>query len=230
MCADEVTGEPRYLALVEHVFLPLGSYCSMVSDQGREFCNEVLDQVTRILGIEKLRTTAYRASANGRVERVRRTLNALLSKVISENQRDWAERLPMVVAAYNAARHETTEYSPYYLTFGREYRTPLDLTMNTPEEISTQNLCDYTTQLRERIQATYATVNRQLHVKTQRMKTRYDAKVQTFQLKLGDYLLYYCPQRKLGRYQKWRRLCTISRVERRRNDVYTVFGRHRKLN
>jgi len=38
-------------------------------------------------GIDKLRTTAFPASANGRIERVHRTLNTLLSKVVSENQR-----------------------------------------------------------------------------------------------------------------------------------------------
>jgi hypothetical protein len=58
-----------------------------------------------MLGIDKLRTTAYRASADGRIERVHRTLNTLLCKVISENQKDWAERLPMLIAAYNASQH-----------------------------------------------------------------------------------------------------------------------------
>jgi hypothetical protein len=43
-------------ALVEHVFLPHGSYRSMVSDHGREFCNEVLDSVAKLLGIQRLRT------------------------------------------------------------------------------------------------------------------------------------------------------------------------------
>jgi hypothetical protein len=122
-------------ALVEHVFLPHGLYRSIVSDQGREFCNEVLDEVTRLFGVEKLRTTSYRASANGRVERVHRTMNALLSKVVSEN-RDWTERLPMIIVANNAAQHETTEYLPYYLMFGRSIEHRVDLTLNIPEEAS----------------------------------------------------------------------------------------------
>jgi hypothetical protein len=67
-------------------------------------------------------------------------LNTLLSKIISENQRDWAERLPTVVAAYNAACHQTTEYSPYYLMFGREYKTPLDLTLEIPQQAVPQDL------------------------------------------------------------------------------------------
>ena len=117
-------------ALVEHVFLPQGCYQSIVSDQGREFCNELVDAVTQVLGIRKLRTTAHKPSANGRIERVHRTINALLSKVVSENQRDWQDKLPMITAAYNAAQHETTSYSPYYLVYGREHRTPLDLTLS----------------------------------------------------------------------------------------------------
>ena len=61
-------------ALVENVFLPHGSYRAMVSDQGREFCNEILESVTKVMGIRKLRTTAYRPAANGRIERVHRTI------------------------------------------------------------------------------------------------------------------------------------------------------------
>jgi transposase InsO family protein len=101
-------------ALVEHVFLPHGCCRTMVSDQGREFCNEVLEAVTSIIGIRKLRTTEYRPSSKGQVERVHRTINNLLSKIISENQKDWQDKLPMGTAAYDAAKHEETGYSPYY--------------------------------------------------------------------------------------------------------------------
>jgi transposase InsO family protein len=153
-------------ALVEHVFLPFGSYRTVVSDQGREFCNSFLEEVTSLLGIEKLRTTAYRASANGRVEGVHRTMNILLCKIIDENQKDWSERLPMVVAAYNAAQHESTEYSPYYLMYRRAYRTPLDLTLDTPE-VAHQNQSDFIAQLQERIWSAFVTVNKRLQTKTQ---------------------------------------------------------------
>jgi hypothetical protein len=53
--------------------------------------------------------------------------------------------------AYNAARHETTEYSLYYLMFGREYKTPLDLTLDVPE-VKPPEECEYADQLRQRIQ------------------------------------------------------------------------------
>jgi hypothetical protein len=74
----------------------------------------------------------------------------------------------MVVAAYNAAQHESTEYSPYYLMYGREYRTPLDLTLDTPE-VAPQNQSDYIAQLHGRIWSAFVTVNKRLQTKTQRM-------------------------------------------------------------
>jgi len=43
--------------------------------------------------IDKIRTTAYLAATDGRVERFHRTLNAILGKFISESQRDWCEKV-----------------------------------------------------------------------------------------------------------------------------------------
>lgn len=44
--------------LVEHLFLPFGTWRTIVSDQGKEFCNEVLDKVASLLEVHKLRTTS----------------------------------------------------------------------------------------------------------------------------------------------------------------------------
>ncbi len=123
------TAEPVASALVISAFIPYGCWLRLNSDQGGEFNNSVLDHVTRLLNMHKTRSTAYRPQSNGRCERIHRTINNLLAKVISDNQRDWQDRLPTVVAAYNAAFHEATGLSSYYLVFGREYRIPLDLTL-----------------------------------------------------------------------------------------------------
>jgi hypothetical protein len=205
-------------ALVERVLLPFGCFRSLVSDQGPEFCNELLAEVTARLGIQKLRTTAYRASANGRVERVHRTMNNLISKHIGENQKMWQDSLQTIVTAYNASVHESTNYSPYYLVYGREYRTPLDLTIATPE-IPVKNQWDYTDQLETRLQAAYESVNQHLKATTQRMKIRYDARVKPLTLEAGDFAHFYYPRRRRGRYHKWARLCILCRVERKINDV-----------
>jgi hypothetical protein len=143
----------------------------------------------------------------------------LMSKMVSEGQRDWQDCLPHVVAAYNAAQHETTNFSPFYLMYGREYRTSLDLVLNVEMENETSTGLDYTDQLRERYRQAFASVNSRMKTQTQRMKQRYDARVKERSFTEGDYVWYYVPRRKQGRNQEWRRLCDIFRVNRRFNDV-----------
>jgi transposase InsO family protein len=207
-------------ALAQHVFLPFGSCRSMVSDQGTDFCNDVLQELMRVLGIQKLRTTAYRASANGRVERVHRTLNNLLSKEISDaKQKDWQDKLPMVVAAYNSCMHESIQFTPYFLMYGRDYVTPLDLTLDLPSNVPYETYTDYVEKFRDRLRAAYTSVNTFMEAKTQRVKRAYDSKVHEIQLEPGSFAWYFCPRRKQGLYQKWRRLCGICYVEKRFTDV-----------
>jgi hypothetical protein len=206
-------------ALVQHVLVPLGSYNSLVTDQGTEFCNEVLECVTRLLDIQKLRTTAYRPQANGRIERVHRTINGMLSKVVDDNQSTWQDRLAGVTASYNAAYHEATGYSPYFIMYGREYRTPIDLAMGIGETAYGNNTIDYVDQLQRHLSEAYAEVNNKLRTYTQRMKQRYDLRVREQPLQSGQFAMFYIPQRKIGRNQKWRRLCKLVRVTKRLNDV-----------
>ena len=85
-----------------------------------------------VLGIDKIRTTPYRASTNGAVEWFHRTLNAMLGRVVSENQLDCDVKLPGVMAAYRASRHDATGYSPNFLMFGRELRAPIDIVLGGP--------------------------------------------------------------------------------------------------
>ena len=59
--------------------------------------------------------------------RVIRTVNGMLSKVVGDNQKDWDEKLPGVMMAYNSAVHESTGFKPYFLEHGREMRLPVDL-------------------------------------------------------------------------------------------------------
>ena len=47
-------------ALVDHVFLKYGLCTEILSDLGEEFQNEVMTDLLRILGVSRLRTSAYR--------------------------------------------------------------------------------------------------------------------------------------------------------------------------
>ena len=71
----------------------------VVNDRGREFINEVLDNVHRLMEVLGARTTSHRPSSNGVVERVHANLNHVFAKTVTESQTNWCEMTPFVVFA-----------------------------------------------------------------------------------------------------------------------------------
>jgi transposase InsO family protein len=76
---------------MEHVLLKFGLCNEVLTDLDPEFEAELVHELCRLLGINKLKTSGYRASCNGCIEKWHRVLNTLLAKVISDHQKDWSE-------------------------------------------------------------------------------------------------------------------------------------------
>jgi len=86
--------------IVEQVICRFGTPLATVTDRGKELGGEFMREICRLLDVDKLRTTAYKASTNAVVERFHRTLNSMIGRTIDEFQRDWDSLLPYVMAAY----------------------------------------------------------------------------------------------------------------------------------
>ena len=105
--------------LVNEVVCRHGVPTILHSDQGANLTSNLISSLCDHLGIHQTRTTAYHPQGNGQVERFNRTLEAMLSKTILENQRDRDQQLPKVMFAYRTAIHEATGYTPFYIMYGR---------------------------------------------------------------------------------------------------------------
>ena len=92
----------------------------LITDQGREFCNEVNDAICQKLGIDHRKTTAYHPQSNGQCERFNGTLCKSLAKYTNEAQDDWDDFIQPVLLAYRTTCHSSTKKTPYFLAFGRE--------------------------------------------------------------------------------------------------------------
>jgi len=95
--------------LVKRVFLIHGVPLQLLSDRGAEFEGHIFQEVCELLGVDKLRTTAYKPSTNRALERMRRTLNTMLGKIIDEKQKDWDVHVAYVMTAYNATVHSACQ-------------------------------------------------------------------------------------------------------------------------
>ncbi|GFX21614.1 hypothetical protein TNCV_1400281 [Trichonephila clavipes] len=121
-------------AVVQHWISRYGVPLQLHSDQGRNFVSAVLKGVCELLGIEKTKTTPLHPQSDGMVERFNRTILNNLSLMVSKNQQDWDQKVPLFLLAYRSAVHETTGYSPSQMLFGRDLRLPCDLLFGRPPD------------------------------------------------------------------------------------------------
>ena len=99
----------------------------MTTDQGKEFRNQVNDELMKTFGIDHRLTTAYHPQANGLDERYNQTLVNALSKFAQTDRDSWDEKLGEVVFAYNTAMQESSKHTPFEVMFGRIARLPVDI-------------------------------------------------------------------------------------------------------
>ena len=195
--------------LMDKVFCYLGMPLQILSDQGTNFQSELFKELCLAMNIEKIRTSAYKPSTNGAVERFHRTLNSMIGKVVAENHRNWHELIPQIMAAYRASEHAATGYSPNKIMLGRECRAPIDLVLGVPGE--TDGIVSHDQFIRskqEQMLYCYTTVREHLGVVAQRRKHNYDMTVKTKHFDTGQKVWYYYPRRYKSRSPKWQKFHT----------------------
>ena len=107
---------------------------SLHSDQGQNFESTVFTEMCRLLGIHKTRTTPLHPQSDGMIERFNQTLEAQISKFVSENQKDWDQYVPLLMMAYRTSVHDTTGETPAIMMMARNLRLPTDLFIGRPGE------------------------------------------------------------------------------------------------
>ena len=124
--------------LYDNYFRHYGFPRRLLSDQGTEFCNAILNRMCIYLNIKKLRTLPYHPQTNGAIEHVHQTLERMIAKLDNRRCRKWPEHLGSITHAYNSTRSQITGYSPCFLMMGRRPRLPIDLLFSTARTLPGQ--------------------------------------------------------------------------------------------
>jgi len=191
--------------LVDNFFSRFGMPRRLLTDQGKEFESVLFGELCDKMGIQKVRTSPYQPSTNGCVERFHRTLNSMIGKVVQYDQRNWDECLPTIMAAYRAAKHESTGFSPNRIVLGHENRAPLDLLIGDvlQEEGRTEAYDDYVYEKLQRMKECYTIAREHLKEAARRRKDDYDMTVLPRMFAVGQWVWYYYPRRYQHRTPKW---------------------------
>ena len=107
----------------------------LLSDKGKSFTAMVVEDLCKLYGVKKLRTSSYDAQTNGQVECINQTLIRLIGKLDEDKKACWSKHLPELLMAYNSMCSVVTGYSPHFLLFGRRPRIPVDYLFPTLRDI-----------------------------------------------------------------------------------------------
>ncbi|XP_055865165.1 uncharacterized protein LOC129922553 [Biomphalaria glabrata] len=191
--------------IVENWISQFGVPMELHSDQGRNFESRVFQEMCRVFGIDKTRTTPLRPQSDGMVERFNLTLEQyLVTKVTDDRQDNWDTHIPMFLLSYRSSIHCTTTYSPAKMLFGRELRLPSDLLFGLPRD-TPATATEYVTDLRRRLEETHSLARRTMKNSSDLMKTRYDKRANASGFQENDLVWLYTPRRRKGRSLKLQR-------------------------
>ena len=191
---------------VNEVVSRFGVPSQLHSDQGANFCGEIINAMCQQLGIDRSRTTAYHPQGNGQVERFNRTLESMLAKVVTDNQKDWDKHLPQVLFAYRTSLHETTKFTPYFLNFGRSPTLPVDIMLGRErEEQDPDNMPQYVQRLQQSLRHAFTLARHHTNLthKRQRERQYRGTASPAGDLKIGDRVWLFVPAVKAGRTKKF---------------------------
>ena len=113
----------------------------LLSDLGSNFISEVVKETYNLFGIEGIYTSPYHPQTDGLLEKFHSTLGKNLSMYVARDHKDWDLYVRGICYGYNTSIcTESTQYSPFYLMFGREPYSLLDTILpsqrNVPNTVS----------------------------------------------------------------------------------------------
>ena len=176
--------------LFSKIFPRHGVPTTMVSDRGTEFCNSILDNLTKLYHISKIKTSPYHAMSNGTVERFHRELNAILRKFSFSNKIEWEEYIPHVLLACRNTINSRTKHTPFFIMYGRDAKMPLDTIIEPPFD----GRVDPNNYLKDKLQQQtkcFNIVKDNTREMREKNKIYYDKKTKDQKISVGDLVFYF---------------------------------------
>lgn len=184
------TAQTTARVLYDNFFVHYGFPARLHSDQGRNFESSIIRELCKLGDITKSRTTPYHPMGNGMTERFNRTLLNMMGTLTEERKTRWKEYVPSLVHAYNATKHDSTGYSPFFLMFGRHPRLPIDVYLGL--EANDEGESDYgayVQKMKEKMSFAFGLATKEARDASGRQKTAYDSKARESVLSKGDRVL-----------------------------------------
>ena len=104
----------------------------ILSVNGTEFKNSLMDQVLQQLGIDRIFSAPYHLQSNGKLEVFHKYLKPTLKKFCEKDPTNWDKYLNQVLASYRITPNLATAESPFFLVSLHQLLEPMQCFLGDP--------------------------------------------------------------------------------------------------
>lgn len=111
--------------ILKHIIYRFVIPDTITTDQGFVFTGRKMHEFVSQVGIKLLTSTPYYAQANGQVEAANKRIISLIKKHVGQKPKNWHKTLDQVLWACRTSLKETTNTTPFHLTYGHDVVLPI---------------------------------------------------------------------------------------------------------
>ena len=91
---------------------------SIVLDRDTKFSSTLWHELHRLMGTKLFMSTVFHPQTDGMTEQANHSIGQILRMIINDDQKNWADKCPMVEFALNSSVSTTTGFTPFGLNQG----------------------------------------------------------------------------------------------------------------
>ena len=192
--------------IYEDIICRWGSPDVIITDQGREFCNAINDELMERAHCKHRITSSYHPQSNGLVERQNRTTTNFLLKNM-DCQDDWVDMIPTMTGSHRHTVHCTTNIEPSAILLGRKPTLATDMMLRSEdyfnrelqdeeiEEMDNGNYTEILKQLNFVRQSVFNTTSQNISTAQVSQKKYYDIRhLRNFKFAKNDIVIKFLPR------------------------------------
>jgi transposase InsO family protein len=188
---------------LDRIVCRFGAPLHLLSDRGKQFIGEVMEEVLRLTMTKALRTSGYHPQTNGVVERFNKSLVASLRALCNADPNNWDEALALATFSWNTSVHESTHYTPFSLMYGRDPEMGTDIHDHLQSEVEGHGLYEeYFARLAEARKIRQDLIIRAEENNKRKRENELRKKAVESKLQVGDLVWLYTPHVKKGKASK----------------------------
>ena len=173
-------------AIHKDLILQHGTPEILLSDKGKEFCNDTLAYVCHEYGIAQHFTSPYTPRSNGKTENFNKFLKASVRKLCQADHAAWDQVLDQILFSYRCCPYTSTGEAPYTLLYFRDPPIPVQKLIQPMESYKGDNSLGKQI---EQSRVTLSIAAKMLERMRENQKRHYKNRRSTHTLKIGDLVL-----------------------------------------